>query len=383
MGTLGRYCEVIDSACRTLRDIGDAYAWFFYWKKPEMLQEHLRKPKQDLSTGVGGLGEMAFISGTASIHGAPIISHLTTSILRVGDVTLIDPDTLEAAALGELKTKEVKPGELSIHLEIVGTGKALGDRLSSGVAAESVRPDPLWQPFQRKLKRQVQEMTRALSSQSGDAQRQELTGSYYTEELAEIGKALRKRAKAFVQAGTNVLLVGLRNTARRTFWSRMQGGAPVCMKKMLDDLPNRTMGILDRDSSLNSLHYGILNGSYFAGGTPLWWWPVESEFLESIYLGKSIVVVLYNPAKLVERLMAAGFESDNPTARNPRFHMLLENGAKVELHNFPFWISATINHLATEDTVANAIKQTTQAIIDSRPAGNIRVDIAFNQYLIG
>ena len=381
MRSLGEYRSILDSAAQIVTSIGDAYAWLFYRKKSELLWEHLRKPKQVVSSGVGGLGELAFVSGVPRVHGMPVLSHMTTSILRVGDVTLIDPATAEATALGELKTKETGDGEFRIRLEVVGKGKDFGEHFSVDRAALATQDDPIWPPLKRRLIRQVHEMVDAVSFDNASTQRHDMRASYYTEELQELGQGLGKRSLTYVQAGPNLLLVGIRNRARRSLWARLQAGSPAGFQQRLRDLPHETLKILNQESSLNSLHSGILDGAYFPGGTPLWWWPVDQELLRQIYLRVAIVVVLYNPAGLVAQLLADGFVSDDPTARNPSFHLPVGEDREIALGNFSFWISTIVNHLTSEDAVLTAIKKVTQALLDSKPSTTTRMDVAFNQHL--
>lgn len=379
---IGRYCQVLDSATSTLTKIGNAYAWLFYWKNPGLLREHLCHPRQGLSAGIGGLGELMFIRGAPHVHGLPVLAHMITSILRVGDVTLVDPATGKVRALGELKTAQAGKKELTIRLDVVGKGESPGMQLTADSSMSARNDDPIWPPLQRRLERQVREMVGVITSEDASTVQHDIKSSYHTDELAELGQMLAKRAVAYVQAGPHLLLVGVRNTARRSLWSRLQGGLPAGFERRLTSLPRETMKILDRESSLNSLHQGTLDGSYFPGGTPLWWWPVDTELLRRIYLGEVVVVAIYNPAGLVAQLLADGFTSDDPTARDPVFHLAAGEDAQLTLGNFSFWISAIMHHLVKEETVVEVIRKARQHLLSMKPTTTTRMDIAFNQLLL-
>ena len=379
---IGRYCGILDSATSTLTNIGNVFAWLFYWHRTDLLREHLSRPKQVLSPGVGGLGELTFIRGAPHVHGMPVLAHMITSILRVGDVTLVDPTTRGVTALGEIKTAQAGRQELTIRLEIVGKDKDLSKQLTADPTMKDRHADPIWPPLRRRLERQVREMVKVITCEDASTARHDIRSSYYTDELAELGEALAKRAVAFIQAGPSLLLLGIRNSARRSLWSRLQGGLPAGFERNLASLPRETMSILDRESALNSLYQGTLDGTYFPGGTPLWWWPVDTELLRNIYLGRVVVVAIYNPARLVAQLLEDGFVSDNPTARDPAFHLAVGEDRQLTLGNFSYWISSIMHHLAKEETVIEIIRKATQYLISTKPTATTRLDIAFNQFLL-
>jgi hypothetical protein len=101
------------------KSLGDAFAWFFYQNDPALLRDHADGPQQKiLATGIGGQGELAFIRGVRAIRGKMVLHHGITSILRIGDVSLIDLHQLRVAGIGEIKTAEDN-GELLVHVEFL------------------------------------------------------------------------------------------------------------------------------------------------------------------------------------------------------------------------------------------------------------------------
>ena len=99
-------------------DLGDGFAWIFYQSDPDLLNEHARQPRSNfLPTGLGGRGEIEFIRNLQRMGDFFLLYHGITSLLRLGDVTLLSVEGMRAVGLGELKTKQGdQPNKLQITL---------------------------------------------------------------------------------------------------------------------------------------------------------------------------------------------------------------------------------------------------------------------------
>ncbi|MCK4356148.1 hypothetical protein KAW44_03625 [Candidatus Bipolaricaulota bacterium] len=384
--TLGSYKAALHYAIDTLASIGDAFAWIFYMKSPGFLEQHLQKPAQPPPPGIGGRGELEFLRGVPEVAGMHVLSHRITSFLRVGDISLIDPSSLRVAALGELKTSQVEPGRLMLRMEVVGRGEAgktqFEQKFGTG-NAQSPGDKALPTEIQRKLTRQVAEMKAMFSGLAPATWREELSAGHYFDELSALGDTLRKRAVAYVQAGQGLLLIGIRNRARRSLWTRLQMKDASSLISKIDDLPKRTMGILlKQDIELNSLFIGELDTKLFPRGTPLWWWPIDPEFLTDIYLKRVLVFSIYNPAYLIRQVLRDGFQIRDTTAKFPDFHMPTSEGAEIQLGNFSFYISAIQRHLLREEAVISTIHKAIEKLHELHPMQTTRIDIVFNQFAL-
>jgi len=383
---LGSYKDAFHHAIDTLASIGDAFAWVFYMKSPDFLEQHLQKPAQPPPPGIGGRGELEFLRGVSEVAGMHVLSHRITSFLRVGDISLIDPSSLSVAALGELKTSQVAPGELMLRMEVVGqgeAGKAQFEQEFDAGNTQSPGNEALPTEIQRKLTRQVAEMKAMFSGSAPAKWREELSVEYYFDELRALGDTLRKRAVAYVQAGPGLLLIGISNRARRSLWTRLQMKDASSLIRRIDDLPKRTIGILlKQDIELNSLFIGELDTKLFPRGTPLWWWPIDPEFVTDIYLKRVLVFTVYNPAHLIRQVLREGFQIRDTTAKFPDFYMPTSEGAEIQLGNFSFYISAIQRHLLREEAVVSTIRKVREKLHELQPTQTTRIDIVFNQFAL-
>ena len=130
---LAGYQTAIERTLLIGKSMGNAFAWFFYQSQPDLLQKHYSEPHQRvLPTGIGGRGELEFIRQVRSIDGKLVLHHGITSILRVGDISLIDLSKFRVVSIGEIKTAPI------VALKALGGGKVRfsfkreddGDRVS-------------------------------------------------------------------------------------------------------------------------------------------------------------------------------------------------------------------------------------------------------------
>lgn len=243
---LGSYKDAFHDAIDTLTSVGDAFAWLFYMRSPDFLDQHLRKPAQLPPPGIGGRGELEFLRGVPEVAGMHVLSHNITSFLRVGDISLVDPSSLSVVALGELKTSPVVPGELVLRLEVIGQGEAGKARFEQEFGSGNVQSPgsgALPTKIQRKLTRQIAEMKAMFSASAPAKWREELSVGYCFDELRALGDAIQKHALAYVQAGPGLLLIGIRNKARRSLWTRLRTKDVSSLIRRITDLPKRTSGI--------------------------------------------------------------------------------------------------------------------------------------------
>lgn len=104
---LDQYKKLIKEAIKLGKVLGDSYAWIFYNRDRNLLNEHY---KHQLIThtppGIGGLGELEFIKNVNVTQEHFVLYHGITTFLRIGDISLIDLKNLRVSAIGELKTKK-------------------------------------------------------------------------------------------------------------------------------------------------------------------------------------------------------------------------------------------------------------------------------------
>ncbi|MBN9118365.1 MAG: hypothetical protein J0I06_04250 [Planctomycetes bacterium] len=110
MRILRKYEDALNEAIRVGKAIGDGFAWLFYQGESALLAKHLQHSEiTHPPGGIGGRGECRFITDLRVVNGHLVLYHGITSILRLGDVSLVDLKAFKVTGIGELKSDE--PGD--------------------------------------------------------------------------------------------------------------------------------------------------------------------------------------------------------------------------------------------------------------------------------
>jgi hypothetical protein len=120
MATLASYSKALRPVLVIGRAIGDGFAWLFYERDRELIAEHLKHQSQPLlPSDLGGLGERLTVEGVQGLGGYLLIYHGTTTFLRMGDISFIDPKSARVACVGELKTRRINNEQISVEMALV------------------------------------------------------------------------------------------------------------------------------------------------------------------------------------------------------------------------------------------------------------------------
>lgn len=119
------YQEDLKSTISLGKCLGDSFAWAFYRNERQYLEKHYKNHMQVHSPpGVGGQGELAFISTVGVINHNIVLYHGLTTFLRLGDFSFIDLRSLKLTAVAELKTRPSSDGEeLESLVSVIGPTK--------------------------------------------------------------------------------------------------------------------------------------------------------------------------------------------------------------------------------------------------------------------
>ena len=121
MKRLSEYKIMLTRCIDMGKSMGDAFAWHFYKNNETQLFKHLEHEEIKIpSTGAGGLGELVFIRDYPVFGKYFCILHSNTSLLRYGDISLIDFETMKLFAIGEIKTEEIVDNKLSLSVTLLG-----------------------------------------------------------------------------------------------------------------------------------------------------------------------------------------------------------------------------------------------------------------------
>jgi len=386
MQLLRQYRDSILGTMSVGRTLGDCFAWFFYQKEQGYLRDHAKLQLQShLPPGIGGLGELEFVKNVRALSGKLLIYHGTTTILRNGDVSFIDLNTMKVAGLGELKTVQTAPNELSICVTWIGPHK-----LDLGTV-KTVRPSkgtdqPKMSPMQeRRLRKQIASMTSAVQRQTGfspDISLHVAAGSRYREfeELVKQARSGRLRCR---QVGEALLLGVYKYNSRSLFRRALEFGTSR-LDSGLSDIPMHTAKIIAQGSANNHLFVISLlytdtrNIPLLPGMIPLFWLPIDSDVVRAVVMKETFVIGVYNPAHLFEALAEHGFkiEYDPSTAEFSVWKPYVKG--KMWLAGLPYFFRLVYENLYSEQRVLEMIIRSvseTESLLAKHGVRRARVDL--------
>jgi hypothetical protein len=375
---LDRYKSALEEVMSIGRSLGDAFAWVFYQKSPDVVRKHLvHQAVRHFPTGIGGRGEVEFIRhARAEKHF--VLHHGITTFLRVGDVSFIDLQSWTVVALGELKSHGSQPGTVNITLHAISNNRDHLPRLLvvPGALQAGSRDDrpAASTAFTQRLKRQVSEMNSALAAKE-PGQKSNLFNAYHTQELSELAGHILKRRVAYTRVGDGGVLVAVRPFRRANLASLLfsrQTGDKIVAK--LTRLPTLVVEAADANSSENSLRVGELTTVFGWGRLPFFWWPVDNDFLEKLYFRELLVFSVYNPVHLIAKLRAAGFEVADVHAEYPTVKKRFKD-AIAEVENFKFFVMSIQHYLMREDKIVEVLTTIAKEADIKGAPGRIAIDM--------
>lgn len=312
MRSLGNQRKALRHVAGVGKSIGDAFAWFFYHREQDLLLEHTKRPVPVMPKGIGGKGEVEFVRNERHIGGKMVLCHSITTILRLGDVSLLDLNKLRVSAIGELKSNEVEPGTLSVHGSFIGRVEDL-PRIGT---EKALRGEGLSLEVKARLEKQVKEISAAISRvhqpRARVAAGAKWTPRTYSSILDELVKGLKTGGASWRRVDGGLILLAYQ-LPQRSLYTRL-AARECCVPEFPGLVEEATAMLLEgsphNDISGGTLHYapGSANPTMIPGMFPLFWSPVSADVAADIMLQKVLVMTVYNPAHLLKRLEERGFE---------------------------------------------------------------------------
>lgn len=382
MALLARYREAVSEAIGVGRMIGDSFAWLFYRNESDLLARHLTEQANHFSPpGVGGVGEVAFISRVPLISGLFVLSHAITSFLRLGDVSLINLETWKVQAIGELKSARVRESEYQVKIVLMGQKDSvlkIVDQLGSPTAGLS--PMPLSPGQKAQLKKQMKRVGSSLSADKTSSGLEKVGVTTTVSSLKAVYEDLRTARIAYRRAGDGLLILGIKG--RRSSLSRRLLAPSVTPD--LAALPDFALGIMDRESKENSLHYSLIFYSetgkpyIMPGVAPLFYWHLPVDCIERIIFHDLIILSIYNPLHLIKKLRSRGF---NVQQERDKLKISRRVGRHIaELEHTAYFLFLITHYFFDEDSVADLIVKASEALPAPPPEEGIRVDLRFRLF---
>jgi hypothetical protein len=383
---LAFYDKVVVETLGIGKTLGDAFAWFFYMDDKELLAKHLQHEfVKHTPGGPGGRGELAFIQNLQVSNGHLALYHGNTTILRIGDVSFVDLETFQVTGLGEIKSCEVEPNVIHGRLEIFGPTAKINSIYAGPPAAEEHHNSgkELPEPSQRMKDRfQRQRETMALAFKPKD-QKQGAPIAIETlstrDSFVELCKSLETVSAACQKCGDGLLLLAVRPSSTESFSSRMFAAVKGREKWDLGDFEKHALTVLDHSqdpkNSWNSLEISEFTPAFQLGTVPFCWWQIDSTVIKRVIFQDIIIVTIYNPAFLVKKLQAAGFDVRR-TGKRDEFTASKRSGSgTLMVPECEYFIRLITNHFMSEDGVLRLFTSTEERIVQDRLKHNTKVEM--------
>jgi hypothetical protein len=385
MRTLAHVSDVLTTTADIGRSIGDAFVWFFLSQSQQFLHDHLRaQPSGYIPVGVGGRGEIEFMRQVRLPHHL-VLYHGITSFLRIGDVSFVDTRSLQVVGIGELKTTEVAPRQLSIKLHMVAVRDAnIFPIIESIERANTPAEDPstskdLPKTAKHRLEKQVKFMSEALKQQPPDSNT-DIHDAYCFDELSKMSSRIKTSPHAYQQIGPGLLLIAIR-AQQRSFVRRVMTQVPAAdIVQRLKGLSDAVIGLFDPNTKPdNRLIIGGVKTTIDAAAVPVFWWSIDLDFAERLYFRELELVTAYNPAHLIGRLRSEGFEVEsieNGDRLDYRLSRTLAVGSRVEIGGMWFFLQMIQSHLMKEDKVLEMLLSLIHSANEGTLPSNSRIDLS-------
>lgn len=370
------------------QSLGNAFAWFFYQHEPVLLKLHGQHQLADsLHADIGGAGEHAILSAVPMIDGAMVLHHGITTILRIGDISLIDLKSFRVRGIGEIKTSQVSKNELRVTVACIAdepfSSFSESEKREHRVPAKTPRGQ------KKKLKKQTERMVATLKSRQDKAPAHDMTldEDRHLKSFSTALKSAKVGRYSFYPIADGLMLVAYRQ--RRCSLARaLSRKTPSDLTSRIEGEPDLTQialpGSADNALVISNFAYGETGHPIHLLGTmPLFWWGLDLELIRQVLFQEMVVVTLFNPAHLISKLQQKGFDvsmsSEDGRLRVSRTY----GGGRVTVEGMEYFKNLITHGLYSEEIVVEMIdsvaSQTGRQGAEQHEPG--RTDITFNHAL--
>ena len=357
--------------------LGDAFAWMFYRRTPQLLRNHYTHERvRHLPVGTGGLGEIAFIENNPVVGHHLVLYHGITTFLRIGDISLLNLGTGKIDGLAELKTRQV--GDDRVEIAVNYSGFKLKAPTSFTVTPQPQMPTR-HPKFAAILERQMKTIRRAIEPASKPQIGGGTTLRFAPECLADLYDRATEEKPASMQVSAGLVVAGFKmggsTLAERMFDSKRPDSA------MMDSALKEVRKLVVPGAKDNSVEIGTL---IFLGGDryhltygmkPLRWWPLRRDVRHAIADGRFLVITFFNPASLLARFRARGHTV--VSARKGRGFMLHVADPEKPLTFGPLdhFFDLISQRMMKEDSVFDSICRVIERVQSKYPGENAKIGL--------
>jgi hypothetical protein len=392
---LAKRQEVLRDAVTMGRTMGDSFAWLFYRDEHRLLDEHSAQEfVVPIPTGIGGQGELAFVSTMPGFAGHFVLHHGITTILRLGDVSLIDVARNRVVAIGELKTARPNEKELTIQVSLIS---AKGEEIdTTRVPTDHAdRPEPpsalqLNPPALARLQRQLRKTEKALRPET-DSRESEPVGVAGDSYIGELEKAIRRARRGrwiTHRAGPGLLFVVYRSLSRKLDRRLREMTTTAASRLATGENPSKAVvPLIMRGSPHNlivttSVLYGAHGRPHHPRqAMPLVWLGVDRDLVFRLITLETQVITVYNPAHLYAAFQERGWEIEKGGSPIEVTLRRKHGESFLTLHGMDWFMRDVTLGLKSEEQIVNAVEIAVHRIRESGMARGTRVALNFRQVL--
>ncbi|MCR5783540.1 MAG: hypothetical protein K6G90_12505 [Clostridia bacterium] len=366
MRTNALYSDAIKSVIEMGKDLGDAFAWYFFRNNRKELDKHFQHKSTGLFTsGIGGLGELQFIKMCNRIDGCYVLYHGITSMLRIGDFSLYDFSNGTIMGVGEIKTKQIDDTlQISAAItttEKISTPSSIEKSQSFTESINEIKKD--FPKIEAQIKEQEDLFTNKESGKLFDQ---------YTSYDHAILDGLNPAAPVALNSDNSLMILAN--------WSNYESLNEILLNPedfdiAENELKQRVNSFMKPESSYNMVFIGELNTRINMFGEPILWWHIDDKTCEDLYFKRMKITTMFNPAKVIQLFLDDGFCVIQ--AKKPKdFEIYKElNDARIRVGTFEIISSFIQNNLMKTKDAYESTKHLLDAINKGEIQQNTKIEM--------
>ena len=366
MAENAKLSNVVKNTIEIGKNLGDAFAWFFFKNNREELQKHFKHKSNGLFvSGIGGKGELEFVKKINYIDGYYVLYHGITNMLRVGDFSLYDLSQ-GIIGVGELKTV-LKDNMLHISASISSKYNIQLTNQNNNSETFEYDINDIQKNFPR-IVRQLKEQESLLRKNTSNIRFDLFTSYDY-----DILNSLSQQNPMVLNSDNSLLLVAE--------WSKYESLFDIlledekCNIYSKDKLLDNVKCLMEPDDPYNMAFVGKLNTTVNILSIPILWWNINDDICRNIYFNKMTIATIFNPAKFIQYFINDNFSVTTAKYLDGFQLNKVVDESKITFGNFGSMCYLIKNNLMKTADAYSGIKQLLNSISSGEVPPNSKVEL--------
>lgn len=296
------FLNAIREAIEIGKSLGDAFAWFFYQKDRDELDKQFQHNSTGLFvTGVGGKGEMEFITNISEISGCYVLYHSITNILRIGDFSLYAAKN-GIVGTGELKTKKIE--------DTINVTASIVSKINLDISNKENKKIVFEKNFDNELKKDFPNIKKQLQIQ------EELLKIKPCDYSVSQGTTFEYNLIDDLSKDTSIVINNDNSLLLYAVWCKKTKLCDILMEQeeveqLEETLEEKVKEIVLPNNPYNEIVLGEIVTQMSILRIPILWWDIKDDICRDIYFKKVCITSIFNPAKMLDLFVKEGFEIEN------------------------------------------------------------------------